>query len=782
MAKTVDELVIKMTVEGQAQIKESTTNMDQLDAATKKTSETLRQSQGNIRNVAFQVQDLAVQIAGGTNAFVALGQQIPQLLGGFGVLGAVIGAVAAVGIPLARAGLQALGFDFRNLEEILKDTTQRVSDFKDAQKNNLGSVDALRYQYGTLAVAAKDFYDVQERLSKFRAQYEISTQIKKIQEDFGGAYDSYDKFQKKLQERTAAGLPPPVFGGQFGPTDLTLGQWYKFKFQLDITTEQAVELGRKLKDLDKNAPERNVQILTDVAKYLEQISKDPDQFKKIYDNAIEPLLKTNMMLLEYQKNLRAAAEQASVLNQNMMFLEYAAAPDINAARRNFDQITAIRREGELRYQQFKLQLDEKTKTDGVDREGELATFRLKNQQDVNEKIKDFAKGQYETYRAATLTNEAKIRQLNLESQLLKIQDANRYNLGFNIQYEEDLARSAKEYADTLASIAEQRRKNLITSGDQKKLEQDALDMMNRANALAGQARDKRMKDFISSQDMENMKKAIEDQIARAQKLGDVLRSVNDQKIDVQFESTQIGRGTFEKTLARITEDARKAGLAAGRQFAESFGGEDGLTPEKAQELVDGLARIRAEYEALGQAQVANVEAARTWEAGWSEAYANYKDNAMNAAEQAKSVFESTTRTMEDAIVKFAMTGKLNFSDFANSIISDIIRIQVRRAIANASGAGGIFSLFGFANGGEPPVNVPSIVGENGPELFVPKTAGTIVPAGKAGSGAGFGTTSVTYNINAVDASSFRQLVAQDPQFIYNITEVGRRSVPSRRLA
>jgi hypothetical protein len=40
--------------------------------------------------------------------------------------------------------------------------------------------------------------------------------------------------------------------------------------------------------------------------------------------------------------------------------------------------------------------------------------------------------------------------------------------------------------------------------------------------------------------------------------------------------------------------------------------------------------------------------------------------------------------------------------------------------------------------------------------------------------------SVTYYINAVDAMSFKQLVAQDPQFIYALTEQGRRSVPQTR--
>jgi hypothetical protein len=42
---------------------------------------------------------------------------------------------------------------------------------------------------------------------------------------------------------------------------------------------------------------------------------------------------------------------------------------------------------------------------------------------------------------------------------------------------------------------------------------------------------------------------------------------------------------------------------------------------------------------------------------------------------------------------------------------------------------GIGSFIGgfFADGGDPPVGVPSIVGERGPEIFVPKTAGTVIP-------------------------------------------------------
>ena len=52
----------------------------------------------------------------------------------------------------------------------------------------------------------------------------------------------------------------------------------------------------------------------------------------------------------------------------------------------------------------------------------------------------------------------------------------------------------------------------------------------------------------------------------------------------------------------------------------------------------------------------------------------------------------------------------------------------------------------FANGGNPPVGRPSIVGERGPELFVPRTAGTIVPNHAMGG------ANVTVNVDASGSS------------------------------
>ena len=59
--------------------------------------------------------------------------------------------------------------------------------------------------------------------------------------------------------------------------------------------------------------------------------------------------------------------------------------------------------------------------------------------------------------------------------------------------------------------------------------------------------------------------------------------------------------------------------------------------------------------------------------------------------------------------------------------------------------GGIFGGL-FANGGRPPVGKLSVVGEKGPELFVPDRAGTIVPNNELG-GMG-GSTNIVVNVDA----------------------------------
>jgi tape measure domain-containing protein len=86
-----------------------------------------------------------------------------------------------------------------------------------------------------------------------------------------------------------------------------------------------------------------------------------------------------------------------------------------------------------------------------------------------------------------------------------------------------------------------------------------------------------------------------------------------------------------------------------------------------------------------------------------------------------------------------------------------------------SAIGNFFGGF-FANGGTLGAGKWGIAGERGPEII--RGPATITPMG--------GSTMVTYNINAVDAMSFKTLLAQDPSFIYGLTLQGSKGIAARR--
>lgn len=173
----------------------------------------------------------------------------------------------------------------------------------------------------------------------------------------------------------------------------------------------------------------------------------------------------------------------------------------------------------------------------------------------------------------------------------------------------------------------------------------------------------------------------------------------------------------------------------------------------------------------------------SFEAGWSKAFRSYMDNATKASVQAEQMFNAVTSNMNAALDNFVETGKMNFSDLATSIIKDIVKIQLRAAAANllsSVGFGSIFGLEGRAIGGPVAANTPYIVGEKGPELFMPNGSGTIIPNNKLSSGSGMGgNTYITNNISAIDSKSVAQMFAENRQTLFGNVELARRELPMR---
>ena len=226
---------------------------------------------------------------------------------------------------------------------------------------------------------------------------------------------------------------------------------------------------------------------------------------------------------------------------------------------------------------------------------------------------------------------------------------------------------------------------------------------------------------------------------------------------------------------------------------------------------DSIKKTKKELTELGKA----VEGFKT---GWTTAMDEAADMSKRFEEIGKTAFNNLKKMMTD----FVMTGKLQFEDFARTITRMIVEALIGKAVSAAidkavlmwkasalreammsvyAGALKTFSsipwpwnmvavagaiatgmklvnkIKGFEQGGRPPINQPSMVGEKGPELFIPDRAGTIVPNNQLGGK----PVTVNFNINTVDARGFNELLVNSRGVIVNminsaVNEKGRMAI------
>ena len=150
-----------------AEVKKAQVELAQASGAIQTTERSTRSFGGNLSNIGFQVGDFATQVGAGTSATQALGQQLPQLLGGFGAVGAVAGAAAAILIPLAGAFLGA-GEEAQTLEEQLEALEKTTDAMTAAAQAAATPIEELREKYG-------DFADEVDRANKSLAAITAQT-------------------------------------------------------------------------------------------------------------------------------------------------------------------------------------------------------------------------------------------------------------------------------------------------------------------------------------------------------------------------------------------------------------------------------------------------------------------------------------------------------------------------------------------------------------------------------------------------------------------------------
>ena len=173
---------------------------------------------------------------------------------------------------------------------------------------------------------------------------------------------------------------------------------------------------------------------------------------------------------------------------------------------------------------------------------------------------------------------------------------------------------------------------------------------------------------------------------------------------------------------------------------------------------------------------------------------------MELAESLKHVqgmYDAVWSNMSSAIESFVRTGKFSIKDFTRSVIQDMLVMQMKlQAMTLIRGLlGSVFSSGIGITAGDSPLSATGadimgrraaggpvaggstyLVGEKGPELFMPSGSGTINPNNSL---AGGGTTNVTNNyINAIDTKSFEQRLLESNQAIWSANQYANKSLAS----
>ena len=202
-------------------------------------------------------------------------------------------------------------------------------------------------------------------------------------------------------------------------------------------------------------------------------------------------------------------------------------------------------------------------------------------------------------------------------------------------------------------------------------------------------------------------------------------------------------------LASALNDEEKRQFERQIEIADLLQNKDGLNKDQLKDQLEALTNLYEQEDATRAIIKANEDRKQ------KEKEANDAAEAALKAQQAEAqrlnqLFGGIGQTISTGIVDALMQAK-SVSEALSGVLNNVARQMLQLGVNSLlkSIGGPLFSaLPGFANGGRPPVGRPSVVGERGPELFVPDRAGTILP-----NGVGMGSTTITVNVSAGETSA-----------------------------
>ncbi|MFN6994407.1 MAG: phage tail tape measure protein [Aquincola tertiaricarbonis] len=693
------------------------------------------------QQLGFQLQDFFVQVQAGQSPLTALIQQGSQLSGTFGGAKGAISAVLTVFTPLrvavggVAAVLATLGLSAyqgaeqtRALERslsltgnaagitqgqferlargIAQSTNTTVGSARDTLQQLVASGrlsgEALTATAASVQLVAKATGQAtSEVLKDFLS---LADNVGKGAEDLNRKYNFLTaeqlRYVKTLEDQgerqKAVAVTMAALNGHVDTAAQNVGflegAWNAAKSAVDRYLEAAKGIGRtKTVDDELEAAEQRAQRIRDVL-----AGKALPSFGEFRTTAgFEDQLKKEDALIARLKESKALGEQVATAQAAQ-------------AARNEAQLAWDRMREQNMTKQARLAKElatanaiaDKLGLSASDRESELAAIRAK----------------YEDKGAASAANQE--RKASLTARVNEIQEALRAETDAykNAESILEATRSAglaglQEYYDAKQAFV-----RLDAEAQVRALEAQnralAADKTRGAEGIRNQSEIKKNESEIARIRAEATTKGIVLSTQSAAARASETRALIDARIAAQqYLDTLTLQGERELENIRLSDRARER--AAGRQQID-----DRYTQQR-QELqatrtaleLEGkfTEEARTQYNArLAIIDEFNDKALRSFERtfdqrialeanasiGAQRAWENYRDNAANVMRQTEDLYSRTFQGLEDTLVTFVTTGKLSFKSLADSIITEIVRIQIRAAASKIFGGSGVTDFLG----------------------------------------------------------------------------------------
>jgi phage-related minor tail protein len=688
---------------------------DEVSAAGKRTMGVLSEQQKLA--ITYQTTDLVTQIASGQNAMIALLQQGGQLKDQFGGVGNMFKALSLMITPMKvaitglAAGVGVLGFAFyqgaRDAAE-LRDQLILTGNYANlTQKTFLDLADSVSTKTNLSIGKTKDILMELVKSGKFTDQSLGSV---------AQAIANVTKLSGETATEVAQKLIPAFDGGASSIKSLNDRMHF-------LTLEQY----KHIVLLDKQGKAQEAAKVA--ADALNKKLQDQERQVGTLEGAWTKLKNAASAAWNALLNIGRPQTLEDQLDQINQFIT-AAANQLNKA--NPDSVYY----GKLLQSFQEFVTKRQTILDKMQAGEEAAKKSQQNTQEINDEVKfgekrrqlafeidqAIVKNQYDRRRMAA--NDMMTIELNAQEKIFLA----RNEMAKKNQSEADVfaEQNAKLLSQQLIQIEQDKQKQLRDLAKKR-----YADEMADRQKLADEA----MNDLAQEQSRRDQ---IYNQLVQTGQVEKESLEYEMQKL--QLKGSLIGASDKALQIAMLELETR-------RKIAEIMANPD-LSPEKRDLLISQARRNQ----------------------GMQEMFISMQDS-LKATQR---VYDAVFGNMEKALENFVRTGKLSFKDLARSIIQDLILIQLKASatmLFNSFLRNFGFS-FGSASGGTitggsglrpraygGPVNAGTsyMVGEKGPEMFVPRTSGTIVP-NNALSSTGGSQVINNYNIQAIDVKSFEDRI------------------------